>query len=114
MIDQMCVAAVLPVQGFGVSVPHGGQSLLRCPCFQHLKHLPSFINRVLSSVVSLSISIALGSRCLGKEKVFLGVSFFVSIGFPPIAMEGVCLVVPLLQGDRWFLAKKYGPLEPKG
>ena len=94
MINRMCVAAILPIQGFGISVPRGGQSLLRCPCFRHLKHLPSFINRVLSSVVSLSMSIALGSHCPGKENVFLGVSFFISIGFPQPSTLWVFLQLP--------------------
>ena len=83
------MAAVLPVHGFGVSVRglvcvwfRVGQSLLRCPCFLHLKHLPSFIKAVLSSVVSLSISMVLGSRCFGNENVFFGASFLVSIGGP--------------------------------
>ena len=83
MIDLMWVAAVLPVHGFSVSVPCGGQSLLRCPCFLHLKHLPSLISKVLFSVVSLSISMASGfySR-FGNMKIFFGVSFLVLVDFP--------------------------------
>ena len=83
------MAAVLPVHGFGVLVCvlfcvwfRVGQSLLRCPCFLHLKHLPSFIKAVLSLVVNLSMSIALGSRCFRNENVFFGASFFNSIGGP--------------------------------
>ena len=83
IINLMCVAALLPFHGFGILVPCGGQSLPICPCFLHLKHLPSFMSWVLSLVISLSISIASGfCSCSGNMKFFFGVSFFGSGFFP--------------------------------
>jgi hypothetical protein len=73
----MCEAADLPVH-FGVLVvvvdmvfcPLFGQSRLRCPNNLHLKHLPSFMRHVRSSIDILSMSMALGSFFLGKENHF--------------------------------------------
>ena len=51
--------------------------------FPALKHLPSFISKVLSLVVSLSMSMALGfCSHFGNVKVFFGVSFLASLAFP--------------------------------
>ena len=73
---------------------HMGQSRLRCPCFLHLKHFPSFIKAVLSSVVNRSISIVFGSRCFGNVNVFFGASFFDSIDGPRPSIRWVFLQLP--------------------
>jgi hypothetical protein len=73
----MCEAADLPVH-FGVLVvvvgvvfcPLFGQSQLRCPNNLHLKHLPSFMRRMRSSIDILSMSMAFGSFFSGKENFF--------------------------------------------
>jgi hypothetical protein len=71
----MCKAVDLQVH-FGVVgvvvlfCPLFGQSLLRCPNNLHLKHLPSFMRRVCSSIDILSMSMALGSFFSGKENCF--------------------------------------------
>jgi hypothetical protein len=63
----MCAAADLPVY-FGVDVGGAvviwfflGQSRLKCPDSLHLKHLPSFMRHVRSSIVMRLMSMALGS-----------------------------------------------------
>jgi hypothetical protein len=68
----ICEAVDLPVH-FGVVVvfcPLFGQSWLRCPNNLHLKHLPSFMRRVRSSIDKRSMSMALGSFFSGKENFF--------------------------------------------
>ena len=123
-MDHMCVAAILPVHGFGISVPRGGQSLLRWPCFRHMKHLPSFISKVLSSVVSLSMSMASGfcSR-FGNVKVFLGASFFGLLVFPWPSTRWVFFQfawkVFALSYHSWsvigrFLLRRIGLCSPRG
>ena len=73
-----------------VLVPCGGQSLLRWPCFWHLKHLPSFISKVLFSVISLLMSMASGFRLhFGKVKVFFIISFLGLLAFP---QPSICCV----------------------
>ena len=123
-MDHICVAAILPVHGFGILVPHGRQSLLRWPCFRHLKHLPSFMSKVLSSVVSLSMSMASGFRsCFGNVKVFFGASFLVSFAFPWPSMHWVFFQFPwkvfALSYHPWsvvggFSLRRIGLCSPRG
>ena len=58
------------------------KSLLRCPCFPHLKQRPFFMASVLCSVIIVSTSIAFGSF-LEKFQCLFGSSF---ISF----FSGVC------------------------
>jgi hypothetical protein len=72
---QMCEAADLPVHFRVVIVgvvfcPLFGQSRLRCPNNSHLKHLPSFMRCMRSSMDMQLMSMALGSFLSGKENFF--------------------------------------------
>jgi hypothetical protein len=70
----MYEAAALPVHfrvaGVVFVWPLLGQSQLRCPNNLHLKHLPSFMRRMHSSIDMWSMSMALGSFFSGKENFF--------------------------------------------
>src|SRR5271168_4917284 len=46
-----------------------------CPVFQQIKHFPSFINFVCSSMLKASISMALGFFSLWKNHQFEGPAF---------------------------------------
>jgi hypothetical protein len=70
----MCEATDLPIHfrvvGVVVFCPLFGQSLLRCPNSLHLKHLPSFMRHVCSSIDILLMTMVFGSFFSGKENLF--------------------------------------------
>src|SRR5277367_3004665 len=80
------------------------QSFAKCPASSHLKHFPSFINRVRLSMDIASISIAFGSFLLGKTNRRLE-------GLPPPRLElsAVLPVILCILFQEWssFVAQSY-------
>src|SRR5271168_1941842 len=80
------------------------QSFAKCPASSHLKHFPSFINRVRLSMDIASMSIAFGSFLLGKTNHRLEEDPPPRFGFSAVLPVILCI---LFQEWSSFVAHSY-------
>src|SRR5271168_503393 len=74
-----------------------------CPVFWQMKHFPSFISRFLSSTLKESMSIALGSFSLQKDRLFEGPAF----PCPWFVLVRPIILIILLHWWSSFVAQSY-------